>query len=80
MSYRVFYVSDAQKTTAGSGGWVSVLAAVAPVLLELERISSLKEEERMTLKLLLTERNILALLLINFSKSLFYQLSQGLLI
>ncbi len=53
---------------------VSVDAAIASVLSELESISSLKEEQR-TLKAFLEGKDVFALLSAGFSKSLIYQLT-----
>ncbi len=60
------FVCDAQKTTMVATDVVSVDAPIASVLPELESISSLKEEQRMRLKVFLK-----AFLEKTFSLSLF---------
>ncbi len=54
---------------------VSVDAALAQVLSKLERISSLKEEQRTTLKAFLDGNNVFALLPTDLGKSLIYQVA-----
>ncbi len=69
------YVCDAQKTTMDATDMVSVDATVASALSDLESISSLKEEQRMTLKLFLHGINVFSLLLSDFCMSLIYQVA-----
>ncbi len=64
---------DGQKTAMAAMNLVRVDAAIALVSLELECISMLKEEQRMTLKAFLQGKNVFTLLLNDFSKSLIYQ-------
>ena len=55
---------------------VSVDTVVASVISELERISSLKEEQRTTLKAFINGKDVFALLLASFCKSFFSKMTQ----
>ncbi len=65
MSYVVLYVCDFQKTTMAAMDLVS----------ELESVSSLKEQQRMTLKASLDGNNVLTLLPTGFGESSIYQMA-----
>ncbi len=66
---------DVQKTKIAAVDMVSVDVGIALVLSELESISLLKEEQKMTLKAFLDEKQVFALPGTDFSKSLIYQLA-----
>ncbi len=68
-------VCGAQKTTMTATDVVSVDAAIASVLSELESISSLKEEQRTTMKAFLDGKDVFSFLPNDSHKSLIYQLS-----
>ncbi len=58
----IVYVCDAQKTTMAATDVVSINAAAASVLSELESVSSLKEEQRTTLNIFLDGKDVFTLL------------------
>ncbi len=62
-----------RKTTMSATNMVSIDATIASVLSEMESISSLKEEQRTSLKAFLDGKDVLTLLPNDFSKSLIYQ-------
>ncbi len=64
-----------KKPTTAATDVVNVDSAIAAVLSELESISSLKEEQRTTLKVFPDGKDVFALFLTDFGKSLIYQVT-----
>ncbi len=64
-----------KKPTTAATDVVNVDSAIAAVLSELESISSLKEEQRTTLEVFPDGRDVFALFLTDFGKSLIYQVT-----